>query len=86
MTTASKHHAVISPFAALANEMVQMCLGKSFLLDNTCQYGKGGNTHGDTYKQGEREERRTLIRIFVVHEIGGQHTEKEGDDRTGMTD
>ena len=71
---------------ACQRDGTQMCLGKSFLLDNTCQYGKGGNTHGDTYKQGEREERRTLIRIFVVHEIGGQHTEKEGDDRTGMTD
>lgn len=26
MTTASKHHAVISPFAALANEMVPKCV------------------------------------------------------------
>ncbi len=48
-----------------------MCLGKSFLLDNTSQYGKGGNTHSDTYKQGEGKEWGCLIRIFVVYEIGG---------------
>ena len=79
MTTASKHHAVISPFAALANEMVPKCvLVSPFSWIIRANTGKGGNTHGDTYKQGEREERRTLIRIFVVHEIGGQHTEKKG--------